>query len=188
MGFRTILIIEDEEATRTLLATLLGRGRFRTLEAGDAETGLELARRHRPHCILMDIRLPGMDGLQATRLLKADPQLRHIPVVAMTGFVGTEEERNALAAGCEGFLSKPFDTRGLLEYLERFLLKAGSRRNSGLAPRGPRRPAGPHPDRGRRAERGGGVREAAARARATTACGLSAASPPCSWPRARGRT
>jgi two-component system cell cycle response regulator len=124
MGFRSILIIEDEEATRTLLATLLGRGRFRTLEAGDAETGLELARLHRPDCILMDIRLPGMDGLAATRLLKSDPQLRHVPVVAMTAFVGAEEERNALAAGCEGFLSKPFDTHGLLEYLERFLLKA----------------------------------------------------------------
>ena len=124
MAFRTILIIEDDEATRKLLGTLLGMGRFSTLAAGDAETGLELARRHRPHCILMDIRLPGMDGLQATRLLKADPQLRHIPVVAMTGFVGAEEERKALAAGCEGFLNKPFDTRGLLEYLERFLLAA----------------------------------------------------------------
>jgi two-component system cell cycle response regulator len=63
--------------------------------------------------------------LAATRQLKSDPLLRNIPVVAMTGFVGAEEERNALAAGCEGFLSKPFDTRGLLEYLERFLLKAG---------------------------------------------------------------
>jgi two-component system cell cycle response regulator len=125
MSFRTVLIIEDEETTRALLATLLGRGRFRTLEAGDAESGLSLARLYRPDCILMDIRLPGMDGLQATRLLKSDPQLRHVPVVAMTGFVGAEEERNALAAGCEGFLSKPFDTRGLLEYLERFLLKAG---------------------------------------------------------------
>ncbi len=125
MGFRSILIVEDEEATRALLAALLGRGWFRTLEAADAETGLELAALHRPDCILMDIRLPGMDGLAATRLLKADPQLRHIPVVAMTGFVGAEEEAKALASGCEGFLSKPFDTRGLLEYLERFLLKAG---------------------------------------------------------------
>jgi two-component system cell cycle response regulator len=124
-GFRSILIVEDDEATRALLATLLGRGRFRTLEAVDAETGLQLASRHRPDCILMDIRLPGMDGLAATRLLKSDPQLRHIPVVAMTAFVGAEEERNALAAGCEGFLSKPFDTRGLLEYLERFLLRSG---------------------------------------------------------------
>jgi two-component system cell cycle response regulator len=124
-GFRSILIVEDDEATRTLLATLLGRGRFRTLEAGDAETGLQLAGLHRPDCILMDIRLPGMDGLAATRLLKSEPQLRHIPVVAMTAFVGAEEERNALAAGCEGFLSKPFDARSLLEYLERFLLKSG---------------------------------------------------------------
>jgi two-component system cell cycle response regulator len=124
MGFRTILIIEDDATTRKLLVTLLGMGRFQTLEAGDAEAGLELARRHQPHCILMDIRLPGMDGLEATRLLKSDPQLRHIPVVAMTGFVGAEEERKALAAGCDGFLSKPFDTRGLLEYLERFLRKA----------------------------------------------------------------
>jgi two-component system cell cycle response regulator len=124
MAFRTILIIEDDEATRKVLGTLLAMGRFGTLEAGDAEKGLELARRHRPDCILMDIRLPGMDGLQATRLLKADPQLRHIPVVAMTGYVGAEEERKALAAGCEGFLSKPFDTHGLLEYLERFLLAA----------------------------------------------------------------
>jgi two-component system cell cycle response regulator len=124
MGFRTILIIEDDAATRKLLATLLAMGRFQTLEAGDAESGLELARRQPPHCILMDIRLPGLDGLAATRLLKADPRLRHIPVVAMTGFVGAEEESKALAAGCDGFLSKPFDTRGLLEYLERFLRRA----------------------------------------------------------------
>jgi two-component system cell cycle response regulator len=124
MGFRTILIIEDDEATRRLLATLLGLGRFQTLEAGDAEAGLELAQRHRPHCILMDIRLPGMDGLAATRLLKSNPLLRHIPVVAMTGLVGAEEERKALAAGCDGFLSKPIDTPSLLEYLERFLRKA----------------------------------------------------------------
>src|SRR4030042_1358757 len=124
MGFRTILIIEDDLSTRKLRATLLDMGRFQTLEAGDAESGLEMARRQPPHCILMDIRLPGMDGLAATRLLKADPRLRHIPVVAMTGFVGAEEERNALAAGCDGFLSKPFDTHGLLEYLERFLRRA----------------------------------------------------------------
>jgi two-component system cell cycle response regulator len=123
-GFRKILIVEDEEATRRLLATLLGMGRFQTLEAGDAETGLELARLHHPHCILMDIRLPGLGGLEATGLLKSDPELGRIPVVAMTGFVGAEEERKALAAGCDGFLSKPFDTRGLLEYLERFLRRA----------------------------------------------------------------
>jgi len=124
MGFRTILIIEDDEATSKLVGTLLALGRFRTLEAPDAEGGLELARLHRPHCILMDIRLPGMDGLAATRLLKSDPQLRHIPVVAMTGFVGAEEEQEALAAGCEGFLTKPFDTRGFLENIERFLRNA----------------------------------------------------------------
>src|SRR4030042_5026873 len=124
MGFRTILIIEDDLSTRKLLATLLDMGRFQTLEAGDAESGLEMARRQPPHCILMDIRLPGMDGLAATRLLKADPRLRHIPVVAMTGVLGAGEAPKALAAGCDGFLSKPFDTHGLLEYLERFLRRA----------------------------------------------------------------
>ena len=116
-----ILIIDDDPATRKLLTALLARAGFRTLEAADAETGLSLAGRQPLACILMDLRLPGMDGLEATRLLKADPSLRHIPVVAITGQAGAEEEQRALAAGCDGFLSKPFDTHNLLEYLQRFL-------------------------------------------------------------------
>jgi len=120
---KTILVIDDDIGTRKLIGTLLDRGGFHMLEAGDAETGLALAQAQPPACILMDLRLPGLDGLAATRLLKADPRLESVPVVAITGLAGDENEQKALAAGCDGFLAKPFDVHNFLEYLQRFLRK-----------------------------------------------------------------
>ncbi len=123
MSAGTILVIDDEPLTRKLLRTLLTFGRFEVLEAGDAETGVRVAREKIPDCILMDIVLPGMDGLEATRVIRADPVLARVPVVAVTAFAMKGDERKALDAGCQGYITKPIDTRGVLDNIRRFLRK-----------------------------------------------------------------
>ena len=77
----------------------------------DAETGIKLAREHRPNLILMDIQLPGLDGLSATRILREDVQTRDIPIVAVTSFAMEGDRQKALDAGCTGYISKPLNTR-----------------------------------------------------------------------------
>ncbi len=99
MSERTILVIEDDPLNRKLVHALLSLGGYRVLEAGSAEDGLALARENPPDCILMDIRLPGMDGLSATRLLKQDATLRTIPVIALTAFAMSGDEQKAIEAG-----------------------------------------------------------------------------------------
>ena len=86
MQEKTVLVIEDNAMNMKLMRAVLKVGQYRMVEAGDAEIGIRLAREERPDLILMDIQLPGMDGLSATRLLKEDPDLKEIPVLAMTGF------------------------------------------------------------------------------------------------------
>ncbi len=84
MENKNILVIEDNELNRKLVGALLQKGAYNILDAEDAEAGIRLAREHRPGLILMDIQLPGMDGLSATRMIKQDPELQEIPVVALT--------------------------------------------------------------------------------------------------------
>jgi CheY-like chemotaxis protein len=85
---------------------LRSRG-YRVLEADTGEEGLEIARSERPHLILMDLELPGLNGVEATRRLKADPQTRGIPVVALSSHVEAQDEARAREAGCVGFIAKP---------------------------------------------------------------------------------
>ena len=95
----------------------LGRGQGRAeavLSALDAETGLLMAREQRPDLILMDIQLPGMDGLTATRLLKQDAATRDIPVIAVTSYLAEHPEQDTRAAGCAGFIAKPYHHAELL--------------------------------------------------------------------------
>lgn len=87
------------------------------LSAENAEAAIELARTAQPSMILMDIQLPGMDGLEATRILKADASTRHIPVVALTAFAMKEDEARSLRAGCASHMSKPIDVRTFVETL-----------------------------------------------------------------------
>ena len=121
MNRKTILVIEDDDMNRKLVRTLLEIGGYEIMEARDAETGLELAGAQKPDLILMDIQLPGMDGLDATRLLKQDPATAGIPVVALTSYAMQGDEEKALDAGCAGYMSKPIDTRKFLQELERYL-------------------------------------------------------------------
>ncbi|RJX32920.1 MAG: response regulator [Desulfurivibrio sp.] len=111
MTGKKILVIEDNELNLKLVRTLLELADFAVLEALDAEQGISIARRERPDSILMDIQLPGLDGLTATKMIKQDPLLQGIPVIAVTSFAMESDSRKALEAGCVGHISKPIDTR-----------------------------------------------------------------------------
>lgn len=103
----TILIIEDNPTNMTLAVFLLHSAGHIVISATDAEAGLTLARARQPHLILMDIQLPGMDGLQATALLKRDAATRAIPVIALTALAMKGDEERIRAAGCDGYIAKP---------------------------------------------------------------------------------
>ena len=102
-----VLIIEDNSANMTLAVFLLQSAGHAVLSARDAEAGLTLARDEQPDLILMDIQLPGMDGLQATALLKRDDATRGIPVIALTALAMKGDEERIRAAGCDGYIAKP---------------------------------------------------------------------------------
>lgn len=117
----TILVIEDNHKNMKLVRLLLQMGDYRVLEAEDAEKGIEIAQQDRPDLILMDIQLPGMDGLQATAIIKADPQLADIPVVALTSYAMEGDKACALTAGCDGYLTKPIDTETFLDVIGTYI-------------------------------------------------------------------
>jgi CheY-like chemotaxis protein len=121
MKTKTILVIEDNELNMKLVKGLIKMGKFRMLEAIDAESGIQLIREQRPDLVLIDIQLPGMDGLSATKIIKADPELKDIPVVALTSYAMQGDEDKALAAGCTGYITKPIDTRNFLETVSQYL-------------------------------------------------------------------
>lgn len=121
MNKPTILVIEDNELNMMLFRDLLKLEDYLVLEAYDAEKGVQIAREKRPSIILMDIQLPGMDGLKATRLIKEDPALKKIPVVALTAYAMEKDRQEALAAGCIGFIAKPIDTRSFAAAVSNFL-------------------------------------------------------------------
>ena len=110
----TILIIEDNHSHLKLATLLLKRTGYEVLGAADAIEGLRIAREKRPDLILMDIQLPGMDGLTATRELKQDATTRSIPVIAVTAYLAEFSERDVRAAGCAGFIAKPYHHAELL--------------------------------------------------------------------------
>ena len=103
----TILVVEDNPANLELVAFLLDSAGHVVISAPDAEAGLTLARSEQPALILMDIQLPGMDGLVATGLLKADEATRDIPVIALTALAMKGDEERIRAAGCDGYIAKP---------------------------------------------------------------------------------
>lgn len=103
----TVLIVEDNRANMTLATFLLQSAGHTVLSATDAEAGLALARAERPDLILMDIQLPGMDGLEAASLLKHDAATRTIPVIALTALAMKGDEERIRAAGCDGYIAKP---------------------------------------------------------------------------------
>jgi two-component system cell cycle response regulator DivK len=113
-GRRTILVVEDQEDNRTILRDLLNHAGFDVLEAVTGEEGVRAAEAHRPDLILMDIQLPLLDGYEATRQIKAQSELRAIPIVAVTSYALSGDDEKARAAGCDGYVTKPFSPRQLL--------------------------------------------------------------------------
>ena len=119
-----VLIVEDNPANMKLAAFLLQSAGHTVLSATDAEVGLTLARDEHPNLILMDIQLPGMDGLEATVLLKRDDATRAIPVIALTALAMKGDEERIRAAGCDGYIAKPMAYRDFLATIAAQLAKA----------------------------------------------------------------
>jgi two-component system, cell cycle response regulator DivK len=111
---KRILIVEDTEDNRQILRDLLTAAGYELLEATDGEEGIAMAAQHRPHLILMDIQLPHVDGYEATRRIKGDPALKDIPIIAVTSYALSGDEEKTRAAGCDGYIAKPFSPRQLL--------------------------------------------------------------------------
>ena len=124
-----ILIVEDNALNLELATDVLEAHKFEVISAQTAEIGIKLAAEAQPALILMDLSLPGMDGLEATRALKADPNTSFIPVVAVTAHAMKGDEQKALMAGCEGYITKPIDTRTFAAQVALFLETSLRRRS-----------------------------------------------------------
>lgn len=117
---KTVLLVDDNEVNRYLAQYLLEQAGLAVLTAVNGHEALELARRHRPHLVLMDIQMPGLDGYSATEQFKADPALAAIPVLALTAFAAPADRERAERAGCVAHISKPFDPELLLAQVRAF--------------------------------------------------------------------
>jgi two-component system cell cycle response regulator DivK len=118
---KRILVIEDHEENRRILRILLASAGFEMIEAVTGEEGVAAAERERPDLILMDIQLPGLDGYEATRRIKANPALRHIPVIVVTSYALSGDDVKAFEAGCDAYVTKPFVPRQLLAKVRQYL-------------------------------------------------------------------
>jgi len=118
---KRILLVEDQEDARRIVRDLLAVSDYELVEATTGEEGLALAERERPDLILMDIQLPGLDGYEVTRRIQANPALNHIPIIAVTSYALSGDEQKAYAAGCNGYVTKPFSPRVLLAKIREYL-------------------------------------------------------------------
>ncbi|GJE43526.1 response regulator [Methylobacterium soli] len=118
---KRILVVEDTEDNRRILRDLLTCAGYGLIEATDGGAGVRLAQQEIPDLVLMDIQLPVMDGYEATRHIKADPTTSHIPIVAVTSYALSGDEAKALAAGCDGYVAKPFSPRKILGLVRQIL-------------------------------------------------------------------
>lgn len=118
---KCILLIEDQEDNRRIVRDLLTSVGYELIEALTGEDGVVLAERHRPDLILMDVLLPGLNGYEATRLIKAKPDLQRIPIIAVTSYALSGDDIMALEAGCDAYIAKPFSPRELLAKIREFL-------------------------------------------------------------------
>ena len=121
MSDRTILYIEDNEYNRKIVRQLLGRTCYRLKEAVDGEAGVAAALEAPPDLILMDVQLPKMSGLDATRVLRSDARTKHIPIIVITSFALSGDRERATEAGAAGYLAKPYSPRELLALVRQFL-------------------------------------------------------------------
>lgn len=118
---KRIMIVEDTADNRQIMRDLLSAAGYDLVEAVDGAAGVELAATERPDLILMDIQLPIVDGYEATRRIKSNAELAHIPIIAVTSYALSGDEAKARAAGCDGYVAKPFSPRQLLAKVREFL-------------------------------------------------------------------
>jgi CheY-like chemotaxis protein len=117
----TVLVVEDNPDNLLIYSTILRHSGFTVFEARDGQEGLETARREHPGLILMDVSIPVVDGLEVTRRLKADPETRDIPIVALTAHALVTDEQRALDAGCDGYIAKPAEPRAVVATVKGYL-------------------------------------------------------------------
>ena len=125
---KRILVVEDNPLNLELVTDLLEAGGYTVCPARTADEAFRAALDLSPDLILMDVSLPGLDGLAATRVLKTDPATRHLPIIALTAHAMKGDEAIALRAGCDGYLTKPIDTRTFVNQVAGFIAEANSRR------------------------------------------------------------
>lgn len=118
---KKVMIVEDNELNMKLFHDLLDAYGYATLQTRHGMEALQLARQHRPDLIVMDIQLPEVSGLEVTKWLKDDEELRHIPVVAVTAFAMKGDEERIRAGGCEAYISKPISVTGFIETIRQFI-------------------------------------------------------------------
>jgi two-component system, cell cycle response regulator DivK len=121
MSKKTILHVEDNEYNRKIVRDLLSRTSYQLIEASDGEVGTTLAFQKLPDLILMDVQMPKVSGLEATRKLRADPKTANIPIIAVTSFALSGDDRKAKEAGANAYLAKPYSPRKLLSLIREFL-------------------------------------------------------------------
>lgn len=121
-----ILLVEDNDMNRDAITRLLQRRGFTLFTAPDGEEGVRVCREVQPDLVLMDLGLPGVDGFEATRRIKADPATRRIPVVALTARALTSDQEAAFAAGCDDYDTKPVDLARLVEKIQRLVAPGGA--------------------------------------------------------------
>jgi two-component system, cell cycle response regulator DivK len=118
---KRILVVEDTEDNRHIIRDLLSSVGYELIEAVDGAEGVALAQREKPDLILMDIQLPVVDGYEATRRIRAVPDLAQVPIIAVTSYALSGDEAKTRAAGCNGYVAKPFSPRQLLAKIREFL-------------------------------------------------------------------
>lgn len=121
MSSKKILVVEDTEDNRQILRDLLGMAGYDMIEAHDGAEGVSQATQHKPDLILMDIQMPVMDGYEATRRIKANPELTAIPIIAVTSYALSGDEQKARAAGCDAYIAKPYSPRQMLAKVREIL-------------------------------------------------------------------
>ena len=118
---KRILVVEDQDDNRQILRDLLTKAGFDLIEAENGEDAVALAQTSRPDLILMDIQLPILDGYEATRRIKADPDLKSIPIIVVTSYALSGDEEKARLAGCDDYVAKPFSPRKLLAKIKEYV-------------------------------------------------------------------
>ena len=118
---KCILVVEDQEDNRRILRDLLGNAGYHLVEAESGEEALTAVEAQRPDLILMDIQLPLMDGYEAARRIKSNPDMKAVPIIAVTSYALAGDEAKARAAGCTAYISKPFSPRALLAKVREYL-------------------------------------------------------------------